>query len=196
MIMRWTADGNITACCLLKSMLRCCSEQNPRSIPYVIPILRSTSTSSWISNWRSKLNMYARLPCNTIQMEFVKSCFMWSTRSGTQNTHTHTHTHLLYGSLEFVRDYPGEPVPEPIWILLEQDSEWQWWSAGPYAPRPRQITMPAPHQSVFYRPDALLATQTTASMQWRQWHTIQCSKSSIAQSYIKHQRSTVHYRCQ
>jgi len=31
------------------------------------------------------------------------------------------------------------------------------------APRSRQITMPAPHHSSFYRPDALPATQPTAS---------------------------------
>jgi len=27
-------------------------------------------------------------------------------------THTHTHTQPFYGSVEFVRDNPGEPVPE------------------------------------------------------------------------------------
>ena len=32
------------------------------------------------------------------------------------------------------------------------------------APRSRQITMPAPHHSVFHRPDALPAAQPTASM--------------------------------
>ena len=31
----------------------------------------------------------------------------------------------------------------------------------------RQITMPAPHHSVFYRPDALPAAQPTASKHWR-----------------------------
>jgi len=31
------------------------------------------------------------------------------------------------------------------------------------APCPRQITMPAPHHSDFYRPDALPAAQPTAS---------------------------------
>jgi len=31
-----------------------------------------------------------------------------------------------------------------------------------------QITMPAPHCSVFYRPDALPAAQPTASKHWRQ----------------------------
>ena len=38
-------------------------------------------------------------------------------------------------------------------------------SAGPYAilHLSRQITTPAPHHSVFYRPDALPAAQPTAS---------------------------------
>jgi len=33
-------------------------------------------------------------------------------------------------------------------------------------PRSRQITMPAPHRSVFYRPDALPAAQPTVSKHW------------------------------
>ena len=35
-----------------------------------------------------------------------------------------------------------------------RDSEWQWHQLGVYksAPRSRQITMPAPHHSVFYMP--------------------------------------------
>jgi len=38
-----------------------------------------------------------------------------------------------------------------------RDSEWQWHQLGHMqsAPRSRQITMLAPHHSVFYRPDAL-----------------------------------------
>jgi len=28
------------------------------------------------------------------------------------HTHTHTHTQPFYGSVEFVRENPGEPVPE------------------------------------------------------------------------------------
>jgi len=38
------------------------------------------------------------------------------------------------------------------------------------APRSRQITTPAPHHSVFYRPDALPAAQPTASKHWRHLH--------------------------
>jgi len=63
-----------------------------------------------------------------------------------QQTHT-----LLYGSLDFVQDYPREPVPEPIWILLEQETEngsGISWAIPKSAPRPRQITMPAPDYSV------------------------------------------------
>ena len=44
-------------------------------------------------------------------------------------------------------------------------------SAGPYSSlhfAPDRITMPASHSSVFYRPDALHATQPTASKHWRQ----------------------------
>jgi len=37
------------------------------------------------------------------------------------------------------------------------------WAICKFAPHSRQITMPAPHHSVFYRPDALPAAQPTAS---------------------------------
>jgi len=49
---------------------------------------------------------------------------------GTTHKHTHTHTHPFYNPLDSVRDYPGEPVPEPIWNLLEQESEWQRQQLG------------------------------------------------------------------
>ena len=41
------------------------------------------------------------------------------------------------------------------------------WATCKSAPRSRQITMPAPHHSVFYRPDDLSAAQPTASVHWR-----------------------------
>ena len=45
-------------------------------------------------------------------------------------------------------------------------------SAVPYASLhlAQEITMPAPHHLVFYRPDALPAAQPTASKHWRQQH--------------------------
>jgi len=33
-----------------------------------------------------------------------------------------THTHINFMVLSTLWDYPGEPVPEPIWILLEQET--------------------------------------------------------------------------
>ena len=41
------------------------------------------------------------------------------------------------------------------------------WTLCKSAPWSRQITTPAPHHSVFYRPDALPAAQPTASKHWR-----------------------------
>jgi len=42
------------------------------------------------------------------------------------------------------------------------------WAICKSAPRSRQVTTPALHLSVFYRPDALPAAQPTASKHWRQ----------------------------
>jgi len=74
--------------------------------------------------------------------------------------------HQFYGPLDFVRDYLGKPVPKPVWILLKQETvigSGISWAICKSAPHPRQITTPAPHHSVFYRPDALLAAQPTVS---------------------------------
>jgi len=57
---------------------------------------------------------------------------------------TRTHTHNLVR----VRDYPGEPVPQPIWILLKQETvsgSGISWAICKSALRPRQITTPAPN---------------------------------------------------
>ena len=72
------------------------------------------------------------------------------------------------------RDYLGKPVPERQNQSGFYRSKRQWMavaSAGPYASlhlTPRQVTTPAPHHSVFYRPDALPAAQPTASKHWSQ----------------------------
>ena len=60
----------------------------------------------------------------------------------------------------------GTRKVKPIWILLKQETvsgSGISWAVCKSAPRPRQITMPAPHLSVFYRPDALPAVQPTVS---------------------------------
>jgi len=66
----------------------------------------------------------------------------------------------VYIKLKFCRKV------KPIWILLKQKTVSGSGISGAIcksAPCSRQITTPAPHHSVFYRPDALPAAQPTAS---------------------------------
>ena len=85
-------------------------------------------------------------------------------------THTHTHTRLtaLFPGLP---RWAGTRKVKPIWILLKQETvsgSGISWAICKSAPRSRQITIPAPHHSVFYRSDALPAAQSTALKHWRQ----------------------------
>ena len=56
---------------------------------------------------------------------------------------------------------------KPFWILLEQEmmgcSGISGTDCKSFAPRSRQIATPAPHHSIFYRPDALPDAQPTVS---------------------------------
>ena len=82
------------------------------------------------------------------------------------------YTHPFKGAL-----FPGLPGwagtrrVKPIWILLKQETvsgSGFSWAMCKSAPHSTQITTPAPHHSVFYRPDAFPATQPTASKHWKQ----------------------------
>jgi len=84
-------------------------------------------------------------------------------------THTHPHTHstALFPGLP---GWAGTRKVKPIWISLKQETvsgSAISWVICQSAPRSRQITTPAPHHSVFYRPDALPTAQPTASKHWR-----------------------------
>ena len=67
----------------------------------------------------------------------------------TNNTHTHTRLTALCPGLP---RWAGTRKVKPIWILLEQETvsgSGISWAIFKSAPRSRQITMPAPHHSVF-----------------------------------------------
>jgi len=83
---------------------------------------------------------------------------------GLGTLHTHTHLTALCPGLP---GWAGTRKVKPIWILLKQETVSGSWAICKSAPRSRQITMPAPHRSVFYRPDALPAAQPTVSKHWR-----------------------------
>ena len=87
----------------------------------------------------------------------------WKLSSSSNNTHTHTRLTTIFPGLP---RSAGTRKVKPIWILLKQETvsgSGISWAMCKSALRSRQITTPAPHHSVFYRPDALPATQPTAS---------------------------------
>jgi len=102
-------------------------------------------------------------------VHFTHVCIYLCHRGTTRNTHTHTPVLMAL--------FPGLPrwadtrKVKPIWILLKQETvsgSGISWAICKSASCSRQITTPAPHRSVFYRPDALPAAQPTASKHWRQ----------------------------
>jgi len=66
------------------------------------------------------------------------SLFLKSTHNLTEqirmhtHTHTHTHTQPFYGSMDFLRDNPGEPVPEETFT----HSHLSWSTIVPYLLHP------------------------------------------------------------
>ena len=115
--------------------------------------------------------------CISFSKTSIATSGLFSTKSGScqgnTNTHLFTHTRLTALCPGLPR-WAGTRKVKPIWILLKQQtvsgSEIRWAICKP-APCSRQITTPAQHRSVFYRPDALPATQPTASKHWRQTQT-------------------------
>jgi len=96
-------------------------------------------------------------------------------------THTHTHTHPFNSPLSgttWVSQY--QKGKTNLDFTEARDSEWQWHQLGHMksAPHSRQITMPAPHHSVFYRPDALPATCNSVKAPKAHYFTVKCSKNS------------------
>ena len=81
-----------------------------------------------------------------------------------------SHTHPFNGPFPGLPRWAGTRKVKPVWILLKQETvsgSGISWTIYKSALRSRQITTLAPHHSVFYRPDALPATQPTASKYWR-----------------------------
>ena len=97
--------------------------------------------------------------------------------------HTHTHTRLtdLFPGLPRVGRY--QKGKTNLDFTEARDNKWQWHQLGicKSAPRSRWITTPAPHRSLFYRPDALPAAQPTASKHWRQYHAKTLAGKNISE---------------
>ena len=91
-------------------------------------------------------------------MPYYAQSYMWIL---TFHTHTHPFNGPFSGTIQMSLYQKGKTN---LNFTEARDSEWQWHQLGrKSAPRSILITMPAPHHSVFYRPDALRAAQPTAS---------------------------------
>ena len=76
------------------------------------------------------------------------------------------HVRAFNGPFSCTTGWAGTRKVKPTWILLKQETvsgSGISWVICKSALRSRQIATPAPHRSVFYRPDALPAAQPTAS---------------------------------
>ena len=119
--------------------------------------------------------------------------------------HTHTRLTALFPGLP---GWAGTRKAKPIWILLKQEKvsgSGISWTICKSTPRSRQITTPAPHHSVFYRPGALPVTRPTASKHWRhiwtngylfhqhRYNTAKTVKTKLCRLDGKAQKST--YNC-
>ena len=106
-------------------------------------------------------------PSQCESLSYFPSC---SASSPPLITYIHTYTRLT-ALCPGLPGWAGTRMVKPIWILLKQETvsgSGISWAICKSAPRSRQITTPAPHNSVFYRPDALPAAQPTASKHRRQ----------------------------
>jgi len=100
------------------------------------------------------------------------SCYNWMLYlSDGEKMHAcmHACTHICFTALWLCSELSGWACTrkvKPMWILLKEETVSGSdisWTICKSAPRPRQITMPAPYHSVFYRPDVLPATQPATS---------------------------------
>ena len=130
------------------------------------PIEGQFGTGSWVS-WKN----HPRLACTRNSQSYYE-CWREIGRSNPRwrKLATTTTTIPFNGPCPGLPGWAGTRKVKPIWILLEQETvsgSGISWAICKSAPGSRQITTPAPHHSVFYRPDTLPAAQPTASKHWR-----------------------------
>ena len=131
------------------------------------------SVSAWFRHVRtvlSHVDLFTRLVDSRHVTQLAKSALI------------QTHTHPFNGPFPGPPRSAGTRNVKPIWILLKQETvsgSGISWATCKSAPCPRQTTTPAPHYSVFYRPDALPAAQPTASKHRRQINPLICINTKL-----------------
>ena len=119
------------------------------------------------SMWQVSCNTVCHSPVKHIQPFIVLDQLSKRMLSSTHPVYKHTRLTALFPGLP---RWAGTRKVKLIWILLKQETvsgNGISWAICKLAPCSRQTTTSAPHHSVFYRPDALLAAQPTVSKHWR-----------------------------
>jgi len=109
-------------------------------LSYLFYLLSLSNMYMFICRWCSNKQMSVTANPETILTD-------WHT-----HTHTHTHTHPFNGSLSGTTRVSRYQKGKAFWILLKQETvsgSGIRWTVCKSALRSRQITMPAPHHSVF-----------------------------------------------
>jgi len=93
----------------------------------------------------------------------------YHTHTHTPHTHTHTNTHTFNSPFSrTTRVSRYQKGKTNLDFTAARDSEWRWHQLGHMQVcTSLQTDNVTHHHSVFYRPDALPATQPTASKHWR-----------------------------
>ena len=133
----------------------CSSSSFWMSMRHAMPSLVHSSISAHVNihhlTTTSRHTGHAPSPCWQPSMQHRWSYDLMGTIQ-----HTREHLTALFPGLS---RWAGTRKAKPIWISLKQETvsgSGISWAICKSAPHSRQITVPAPHHSVFYRPDALL----------------------------------------
>jgi len=129
--------------------------------PDALPAAQPTVSKHWRHHLNGSKIIYS---CQYSQTVTIALCG--------DHTHTHPFNGPFSGTTWVGRYQKGNTNLD---FTEARDSERQWHQLGHMQVcTSLQTTMPAPHRSVFYRPDALPTAQPTASKHWREVCGDQC----------------------
>ena len=134
----------------------------------LLSLISVTHFNNWVIAELQCYWVFSRCPGPAPQV----NTFLSLTNSYVFSYVMHTHTPPFTALFPGLPTWAGTRQVKPIWILLKQETvsgSGISWAIYKSAPCSRQTTTPAPHHSVFYRPDALPAAQPTASKHWRHY---------------------------
>ena len=138
----------------------------------------------------------ALLPCTTAAPGSVSSSLAYCVSFFIHRNIQPVATHTFNGPFSWTTRVSWYQKGKTNLDLLKQETvsgSGISWAICKSAPRSRQITMPAPHLSVFYRPDALPATQPTASKHWRHITNSNWRAKQKTRQIIKKKQISLHY---